>query len=1321
MTDNLSYYTNHSPITDPGQYTYLYDGLPDEPGELFPVINGVLLHRYSADRHKMQLTRQQRREQRLRMMKERLAYMMKYDPAPLTTPRDTKDMQIGWCRDFAVFLVSILRHKGIPARMRVGFEAYFAGRTFNGDHWVTEYWDQSQSKWRMADSDVGGMDPEFLEEQAKTKLKPGIDLTDIRQDEEFSVAGRIWNLARAGEVKAEYYRANKTWKGWPVLRGNLLHDFQALNHLELGLFDYWDDLHRKPINELTAKEYTLLDKIADLTHEPEENFEEMRDLFEELPRTKVLRSRLRVLGVTDEIQVVDPDDLKSSGLDRLMDIIEENGGTHKVDKEKSHTVRNTKDTLSSTPEYPAGTNGSDSIIVQGARQHNLKNIDVQIPRNKIVVVTGVSGSGKSSLAFDTIYAEGQRRYMESLSSLARQFTKQMEKPKVDRVLGLNPAIAIEQKTISRTPRSTVGSVTEIVDYLRVLFARIGLPHCPQCGQAVHPMSSQLITNRLSMLQSGTEIQLLAPVNRNRWRKSLDVLQTAIEEGIVKARVDGEIMDLISPEGLPPPDEGGEHDIELILGQFSIPEEPSQHEWGEFLTQLMKVVEATLEKGKGTMIVHLDREEIMLSEDNACPVCEINLPKIEPQLFNFNNVLGMCTDCDGLGLQLQVDPDLIISKPHKSLMEDATTFHLYSNLRKSSSAWWKSFINSIAEHFGADLEKPWNELPEEFRKTLIFGSEGKKIYLEYETEDGSLSVQREREIQGAVHQIQRLYRQTKSESQRRRYMQFMNQLPCPTCEGERLCVEARFVTLDGKRFPELSSISIRDLHEWINNLEGRLEEDQQLIAEELLAEIKQRLGFITKVGLHYLTLDRSAPTLSGGEGQRIRLAKQIGSGLMGVLYILDEPSIGLHPRDQRDLLHTLCRLRDEGNTVLVVEHDAETMLTSDYLIDLGPGAGVLGGEVVAAGTPEEVMDNPDSLTGRYLSGEMSITTQNGSQERSPDEWLTIKGSQLHNLKNIDARIPLNTFTCVTGVSGSGKSSLINRTLQPALARALGSAQDIPGPYDSIEGIEMIDKVISIDQKPIGRNPRSNPGTYIGALSEIRKVFANTEEAKALKYSAGHFSFNVNGGRCEECEGYGAKKVKLHFLADVWVKCKECDGKRFNPQTLEVRYKGKNIADVLDMDVQEALTLFQDQSKINRILQTLQDVGMDYIKLGQSALTLSGGEAQRIKLAKELGRRSTGNILYVLDEPTVGLHFADIQRLLDMLHRLVDSGNTVVVIEHNLDVIKTADWIIDLGPEGGDEGGYIVAEGTVDDIIEVDESHTGRFLREVYEGKKVVKAQ
>jgi excinuclease ABC subunit A len=993
----------------------------------------------------------------------------------------------------------------------------------------------------------------------------------------------------------------------------------------------------------------------------------------------------------------------------------------------------------------------ENIIIRGAQQHNLKHIDVTIPRYKMVVLTGVSGSGKSSLAFDTLYAEGQRRYVESLSAYARQFLGQMEKPRVDYIGGLSPAIAIEQKAVSKNPRSTVGTVTEVMDYLRVLFARVGIPHCPECGRAVQPQSTQQIADQLSALPAGTRLQLLAPVVRERKGTHIDVIDAARSDGYVRARIDGVTTELNSTIRLA---KTKKHTIELIVDRLVVPERDARpadadaadgSDWDAFTRRLTDSVETTLRAGTGLLVADLGDETILLSEHNACPHCNISFPEPSPQLFSFNSPLGMCPECNGLGTQIKVDEDLIMNDPNLSLMDGAIRW--YGELRKKKHGWGHRQLQAIADHYGIDLETPWKDLPQNFRDALYYGSGDERIRFKYHSEwdEGTWSGESTRTIKGMVFHINRLFHQTKSDHTRRWYASFMSQQPCPTCEGTRMRPEARAVTVGDKTLPEIGRMSIAEAHAWVTSLfepaapdNGRvstiaglgthdkdngghrhsgpagtsLTSEQLHIGEEVLKEIRDRLQFMLNVGLHYLTLDRPAPSLSGGEGQRIRLASQIGCGLVGVLYILDEPSIGLHARDNRALLDTLLQLRDMGNTVLVVEHDAETMCSADWLIDLGPGAGVLGGEIVADGPPDVVAANPRSLTGRYLSGELVVVAPNGKTRREPSNGcLTIFGARLHNLKAIDACFPLGVMTCVTGVSGSGKSSLVAETLHPALARALHNSQRRPGPYKRLEGLDNLDKVINITQDPIGRTPRSNPATYVKVFDRIRRVFASTPEAKARGYKPGRFSFNVKGGRCEACKGHGQKKIEMHFLADVWVKCQECGGTRFNRETLAIRYKGKNIADVLDMDVQEALDFFANHPKISRILQTLHDVGLDYVKLGQSATTLSGGEAQRVKLARELSRVATGRTLYILDEPTTGLHFADIQRLLDVLHRLVDAGNTVVVIEHNMDVIKTADWIIDLGPEGGDEGGYIIAEGSPESLAEASASYTGQFLHQV----------
>ncbi len=947
------------------------------------------------------------------------------------------------------------------------------------------------------------------------------------------------------------------------------------------------------------------------------------------------------------------------------------------------------------------------ITIRGAQQHNLKHIDVTIPRNKFVVLTGVSGSGKSSLAFDTIYAEGQRRYVESLSSFIRQFLRQTEKPKVDYIGGLSPAIAIEQKAVSKNPRSTVGTVTEVMDYLRILFARVGIIHCPQCGRRVQAQSAQQVANQISELPPGTRLQILAPLLAERKGTHRNLIASLRREGYLRARIDGVPVELDSSIKL---SKTKQHTIELIVDRLVVPDSVD----ADFATRLMDSVETALKAGEGNLLVDLgEGSELLFSEHHACPHCGISFPEMTPQLFSFNSPIGMCPECNGLGTKLEVDPALIVADPTISVLDGALRW--YGNIRKKNNKWQMHQVAAIASHYGVDLEQPWQELPEALRHVLLYGSGDERIHFEYHSEgqDSSWSGESTRPVRGIIFHINRLFHQTKSDYTRRWYQSFMSEQPCAVCGGARLRPEAQGVKVAGVTMVDVGSMTIDEAHTWITSLYNTLTGEAFEIAGEVLKEIRDRLRFMLNVGLHYLTLDRSAPSLSGGESQRIRLASQIGCGLVGVLYILDEPSIGLHARDNEALLETLTQLRDMGNTVLVVEHDAETMLTADWIVDLGPGAGVLGGEVVAAGTPQAIMRHPDSLTGQYLSGRLSVVTPTERRRKPVNGSLVLRGASLHNLKRIDTRFPLGLFTCVTGVSGSGKSSLVAETLYPLLARELNRADTRPGPYAAVEGLEHLDKVIMITQDPIGRTPRSNPATYVEVFNEIRTVFASTPEAKMRGYQPGRFSFNVKGGRCEACKGHGKKRIQMHFLPDVWVTCKECEGTRFNRETLQIKYKGKSIADVLDMDVQEALTFFEAHPAISRQLQTLHDVGLDYVKLGQSATTLSGGEAQRVKLAKELGRVATGRTLYILDEPTTGLHFADIQKLLDVLHRLTDAGNTVVVVEHNLDVIKTADWIIDLGPEGGDAGGYVLVQSTPEAVARHAESYTGQFLRAVLE--------
>ena len=935
----------------------------------------------------------------------------------------------------------------------------------------------------------------------------------------------------------------------------------------------------------------------------------------------------------------------------------------------------------------------ENIIVKGARANNLKNIDVTIPRDKLVVMTGVSGSGKSSLAFDTIYAEGQRRYVESLSSYARMFLGQMDKPDVDYIEGLSPAISIDQKTTSKNPRSTVGTVTEIYDYLRLLWARAGTPHCPNCGKEIRQQTIDQIIDQVLALPEGTRIQVMAPVIRGKKGEHAKVFEDAKRSGYVRARVDGSLYELDEEIKL---EKNKKHSIEIIVDRLIIRPDIRQ--------RLTDSVETAAKLSGGLVIVNLLREEkdLSFSQNYACEDCGISMEELTPRMFSFNNPFGACPTCTGLGNQLKADPALMIQDGGKSILDGAIQASGWNNIRGDGIS--RMYFDALSKKYKFSLTEPWNSLSDEAKNIILYGTKGETLELHYDQPRGKGVLKQA--FEGICNNIERRYKETQSDASRKELEELMSECPCPDCQGRRLRKESLAVTVGEKNIYEFTTLSVEDALIWMDGL--TLTEQQMLIADRILKEIRSRLGFLKSVGLGYLTLARSAGTLSGGESQRIRLATQIGSSLMGVLYILDEPSIGLHQRDNDKLLATLKNLRDLGNSLIVVEHDEDTMRAADYLIDIGPGAGVHGGQVVAAGTPAEVMANPDSLTGQYLSGKKKIEVP---AVRRPGNGKVLKviGAAENNLRHIDVEFPLGTFTVVTGVSGSGKSSLVNEVLFKRLGAELMRMKIRPGKCDRIEGIEQLDKVVNIDQSPIGRTPRSNPATYTGLFNDIRDLFASTQEAKSRGYGQGRFSFNVRGGRCEACSGDGLLKIEMHFLPDIFVPCEVCKGRRYNRETLEVRYKGKNIADVLDMTVDEALDFFSALPKLKKRLQTLQDVGLGYVKLGQPSTELSGGEAQRVKLATELSKQATGKTIYILDEPTTGLHSDDVRKLLEVLQRLVDAGNTVVVIEHNLDVIKCADHLIDLGPEGGDGGGTIVCTGTPEEVAACPASFTGQYLK------------
>lgn len=936
------------------------------------------------------------------------------------------------------------------------------------------------------------------------------------------------------------------------------------------------------------------------------------------------------------------------------------------------------------------------IKIRGANEHNLKNVDVDIPRDKLVVLTGLSGSGKSSLAFDTIYAEGQRRYMESLSSYARQFLGQMEKPDVESIEGLSPAISIDQKSTNRNPRSTVGTVTEIYDYFRLLYARAGIPHCPKCGREIKKQTVDQMVEQVMAFPERTKIQLLAPVVRGRKGTHVKLLERARKSGYVRVRIDGNMYELSEEIKL---DKNIKHNIEIVVDRLVVKEGIEQ--------RLTDSIENVLNLAEGLMTVDvIGGEPVQFSESFSCPDCGISIEEIEPRSFSFNNPFGACPECFGLGYKMEFDEDLMIPDKRLSISEGAITVMGWQSCTDKKSFTY-AILDALSKEYGFSLDTPFEDYPKEVHDVLIHGTNGKevKVYYKGQRGEGVYDVA----FEGLIRNVERRYRETSSETMKAEYEEFMNITPCSACKGQRLKPGALAVTVGDKNISELTGMSIEKLQTFLKEL--KLSNQQLLIGGQILKEINSRIQFLMDVGLNYLTLGRSTGTLSGGEAQRIRLATQIGSGLVGVAYILDEPSIGLHQRDNDKLLGTLKHLRDLGNSVIVVEHDEDTMREADFIVDIGPGAGEHGGEVVATGNAEEIMQNENSVTGAYLSGRIRIPVP--EVRRKPTGWLKVLGAQENNLKNIDVKFPLGVMTCVTGVSGSGKSSLVNQILYKRLARDLNRARSIPGRHKGIEGLEQLDKVINIDQSPIGRTPRSNPATYTGVFDLIRDLFAATPDAKARGYKKGRFSFNVKGGRCEACSGDGIIKIEMHFLPDVYVPCEVCKGRRYNRETLEVKYKGKNIYDVLDMTVEEAMHFFENVPSIRRKMETLYDVGLSYIRLGQPSTTLSGGEAQRIKLATELSKRSTGKTIYILDEPTTGLHFADVHKLTEILHRLTEDGNTVIVIEHNLDVIKTADYIIDIGPEGGDKGGTVIAEGTPEEVAESPVSYTGKYIKPMLE--------
>jgi len=1233
------FYAAQSEMSDPGRFAYLYEELPEDLGSLIEAFGNVLLQREDAREAGISRSGTRIGELSCKRLFDRLEGIVQIDPSPLTSKRAIQHRQICQSRDLALFTVSVLRHRGVSARMRIAFAAYGSANPRVKDLvWLAEIWEVSRKTWRLVDPRlaISISDPDLA--GRSSPLRPDIDPLNLVAGEDVEPVSTMWRLVRSKELSVIQLQYDGQSLGMRGLRSALLHDLYALNRLELQMPSNWDALGSKPERAITPIDRTFLDRIADVLADPDRTFEEMRRCFDENPGTQVVLSKLHALRDRPKRGGSLARILAESEIDRLAAAA---GASPSVSDAKRHAP-------TTRTQGTAEAMGTD-LVVRGARQNNLRGIDVRIPRDRFTVVTGVSGSGKSSLVFDTIYAESRRRFMETLSPFTRQFARQMEKPDVDRVHGLIPAVALEQKSVSPNSLSTVGSITSVIDMLRVLFARAGRMHCPSCGRPVEACSAQLLADRLLDLPEGTQIKMLS---------SSVTIEAALSEA-------------------------------------------------DRRSALHEAVETAYRLSDGIARIRIDEDEYRFSNRHTCPYCDLQLPEPTPSLLNPRTARGTCERCMGTGLTVDINRDRLVPDPSLSLLDGAIALHGPLTAKKNDVR--RERFGALAKHFDADIATPWLDLPEGLQRVILDGSGEETVRLRYSARNGSVQVDAEERIQGVADIIRRLYRQTRSEASRAKYLQYMRQMPCEACEGERLAPEGRMMALAGTRFPELVSLSIAELSAWIDRAQETLGGAQGQIANDLLTEIEKRLAFLRDVGLHYLSLDRAAPTLSAGELQRIRLASQIGSELVGVLYVLDEPSVGLHPKDREPLLALLRNLRDLGNTVLVVEHDRHTMCAADWIIDIGPGAGQEGGDLVAQGTVEQIEQDPNSITGAFLSGNRRIAAVHRNAGRAPCGWLTLHGARLHNLKNIDVRVPLGVLTCATGVSGSGKSSLFAQTLVPAVKQIVGQGEGPGADCDSIEGGESIRRVLHITQAPIGRNPRSNPATFVGLFDEIRALFAGTPEAKVRGLAASAFSFNVKGGRCDTCEGLGAIRIDMKLLPDLWIRCSECGGKRYGREVLDVRWGSHTIAEVLEMEVREAAALFAKESGLSRKLEVLLDAGLGYLRLGQSATTLSGGEAQRLKLAKELARDCRSDTLYVLDEPTAGLHFEDIERLIGILHRLAAEGNTVVVLEHDLDVIQTADWIIDLGPGGGEEGGRIVAEGRVDEIAATGASFTGKALK------------
>nr|WP_255293767.1 excinuclease ABC subunit UvrA [Bacillus wiedmannii] len=1263
------YYQSHSIITYPGDLGCLYDDLPSNIDDICRIVRGFLVNFEQADAYGINLTENRRDEINLRYVSKMLEKIIEKNDEALIVTREVNDRLVVTSRDFSVFLCSILRSKNIPARALCGFSKYQTN--FHPSYWVCEYWDQQKQDWMLVDPTL-----------SNTLHKESNNLSSRISSEQFYRSEEAWEKCRHGELDDKLFGYGNV-SGLGFIRGNLIRNFASLNKFEVSPWDnLWGFRSKKDLRQV---DYLQLDQISKSIAGGVNTFDELRTIFE--TDTALHASVKTKFNPTDaQGKSKNKEEIIQKNRKVIM-----NSNTGKI-----KSLNKLRQEVSAVE--------LDRIVIEGARHHNLKNVNLSIPKNKLVVFTGVSGSGKSTLVFDTIFAEAQRRFVVGLSPYVRKYLDKVERPKLDSIYGLNPAIAIEQKSVSNNPRSTVGTITEISSYLRLLYSRVGIPECITCGTTIQPQTPRDIASSIySYLSSNREFKLYAPILINSYIDNEYIFANIMKKGYKQVRINQELKNIDDIESL---NIGKQVSIDLIGETFRIPNKEEGFRKDEFINELTKAIKILLDAAKQTLIIETDDNQcILFTTKLVCPNCHSGFPELSSQHFSFNTPLGMCPDCNGLGVRQNISPKLLVENPNLSILDGALRW--FGNLREGNKTTWPTGpLDVVFNHYKLDIETPWKNLPEWFHNVIFYGSGKEKI--KYQSTLGLRETLKP--IKGLVPELSRLYYETESEITKKKYGSYMKTTPCSSCEGTRLCVEARSVKLGEKTISEVNALPINEALEWITNVYKNLDDTLIDIGEELIIEVYNRLSFLIDVGLHYLTINRTAPTLSGGEGQRVRLASQLSSGMVGVLYVLDEPSVGLHPKDIQSLLKTLLKLRDQGNSVIVVDHEEEIMRNADWLVDIGPKAGVLGGKVMSQGNPEYVMNDPNSLTGKYLSGELTVHAPSWHIKREvATEWLTLKGASQNNLNNVTANFPLGRFTCVTGLSGSGKSSLIGETLEPLLERLLNNSDVKPGSYEEIIGVEKLENVINVSQAPIGRTPRSNPATYTNLFNKIRRVFSNTKDAIDNWLSYDHFSFNSAKGRCEHCQGQGQVKVEMHFLADVWVTCNECKGKRFKPEVLAVKRKGKNISDVLNMDVNEAIEYFKEHKDIVRILQTFCDVGLDYIKLGQSATTLSGGEAQRVKLARELSKKAKGKMVYILDEPTTGLHFNDIQYLLNILHRLVDEGHTVIVIEHDLDVIKTADWIIELGPEGGKAGGDIIAQCSPEELIDIKESYTGQALK------------